>query len=284
VYGRAQSQAADLAEQPTSLSPAQTDPAVIDTQPKRKFGGKPEHALTWKTSAQRAARMYNWQCAVMTKFNINHRVLRIAWLLFSLFQKEGYAYATDSYISKKLGIQINHVQAALTALERAGAIARASWFVDGKPQRRIWPSTKIIPPTAGGIYSPCWGVSIPPAAGVKYPLRQGDRFNTKSTNTEKCSHFEHRSSRPTRCRAPSNTAPQFEGGKGQGLVTPHRSAEVRNWSANKLTALADSLLSKPRLKFSGLVEIGRILPRPTPLMAPTNPTLPQPRQPKRGFR
>jgi hypothetical protein len=65
------------------------------------------------------------------------RVLRVAWLLQSLCLKEGSAFANDSYISDTLGIQLNHVQAALAELERAGAIVRASSFVDGKPQRRI---------------------------------------------------------------------------------------------------------------------------------------------------
>jgi hypothetical protein len=116
--------------------------------------GTPEHALTWKTAHQRSKWMFSWQIAVMAKFNISHRVLRVAWLLYSLCLKEGYAYATDAYISQTLGIQLNHVQAALAELERAGAIVRASSFVEGKPQRRIWPSTKIIPPTAGGMDTP----------------------------------------------------------------------------------------------------------------------------------
>src|SRR5262249_11651009 len=59
-----------------------------------------------------------------------------------------------SYISKTLGIQLNHVQTALAALERENAIVRASRFVGGKPQRRIWPSAGIIPPTVGGMDTP----------------------------------------------------------------------------------------------------------------------------------
>jgi transcription initiation factor IIE alpha subunit len=90
--------------------------------------------------------MFAWQIAVVAKFKGSSQTLSVAWLLFSLCQKHGYAYASDTYISKTLGIQVNHVQATLTALEKVGAIVRASVFVDGQPQRRIWPSAKIIPP------------------------------------------------------------------------------------------------------------------------------------------
>jgi hypothetical protein len=98
--------------------------------------------------------MFGWQCAVTTRFASSARVVRIAWLLSLLSQKEGYAFPTDGYISETLGIPVNKVQQALTELERAGAIIRASSFVHGKPQRRIWPAIKIIPPTAGGMDTP----------------------------------------------------------------------------------------------------------------------------------
>jgi hypothetical protein len=131
---------------------------VATPQPKkwkRHFErGIPKDALTWSTARQRAARMFGWQCAVTTNFASSARVVRIAWLLSLLCQKEGYAFPTDDYISKTLGIPLNKVQQALTELERAGAIVRASSFVDGKPQRRIWPSIKIIPPKAGGMDTP----------------------------------------------------------------------------------------------------------------------------------
>jgi hypothetical protein len=130
-----------------------------DTAPPKKWKrhferGTPKGALTWKSAKQRSARMFAWQVAVMAKFSTSHRVLRVAWLLHALCLKEGYAYPTDSYISKTLGIQLNHVQTALASLERESAIVRASCFVSGKPQRRIWPSAGIIPPTVGGIHTP----------------------------------------------------------------------------------------------------------------------------------
>jgi hypothetical protein len=98
--------------------------------------------------------MFEWQLAIGARFATNARTLRIAWLLQSLCLKEGYAYATDGYISRTLSIQKTNVQAALTELERAGAIIRASVFVEGQAQRRIWPSIEIIPLTARGMDTP----------------------------------------------------------------------------------------------------------------------------------
>ena len=60
---------------------------------------------------------------------------------------------------------VNKVQQVLKDLEDAGAIVRASSFVAGKAQRRIWPSTKIIPPVVGGIHPPTTTGLIPPTAG-----------------------------------------------------------------------------------------------------------------------
>jgi hypothetical protein len=95
---------------------------------KRRFdAGIPDEALTWKNSKQRSRRMFAWRCAVMTKFDSSARVLRTAWLLDSLCQKEGYAFATDDYISKTLGTPLNKVQQALTELERAGAVVAAQF-------------------------------------------------------------------------------------------------------------------------------------------------------------
>src|ERR1700741_5185 len=119
---------------------------------KRHFeAGTPADALTWKTSKQRSRRMFAWRVAVMNKFDSNVRVVRVAWLLDALCWKEGYAYPTDSYIADTLGLDLRNVQRALLKLEEDGAIVRASVFVNGKPQRRIWPSAKIIPATVAGM-------------------------------------------------------------------------------------------------------------------------------------
>ena len=96
--------------------------------------------------------MFAWRCATVAKLKRKATLLSVAWR--SIACAGSYAYATDSYISKVLGIQLNHVQAALTTLEQDGAIIRASVFDNGKPERRIWPSTKIIPPKIGGMDTP----------------------------------------------------------------------------------------------------------------------------------
>jgi hypothetical protein len=98
--------------------------------------------------------MFAWRCATIAKYHSRATILSVAWFLDCLCWKYGYAFPLDSTISKTLGIKLNHVQAALTEMERGGAIVRASVFVDGKPQRRIWPSTKIIPPNPGGMDTP----------------------------------------------------------------------------------------------------------------------------------
>ena len=88
------------------------------------------------------------------RFTSSPRDLRRAWLIDRLCQMEGYAFPTDAYIGKLLDMQVNNVQAALNSLEKAGAIVRASVFVRGKPQRRIWPSFKILPLAASGMDTP----------------------------------------------------------------------------------------------------------------------------------
>jgi hypothetical protein len=133
--------------------------AAAPSAPKRKHRrlfapGTPKEALTWKSPKSRAARLYDWQCAVLASFRGNAHTLGIAWLLSTLCEKEGYAYATDSYLSRVTGVQINHVQAVLSKLEKAGAIVRGSVFQNGKAQRRIWPGTKIIPAKSGGTDTP----------------------------------------------------------------------------------------------------------------------------------
>ena len=80
----------------------------------------------------------------------------------------GFAYATDGYLSRKLGIPANKIQASLCELESGGAIIRASVFVRGEAQRRIWPSSEIIkrsPPVTGGVDTPRHRSEHPPLLG-----------------------------------------------------------------------------------------------------------------------
>src|SRR5262245_10465036 len=98
-------------------------------QHRRRFArGTPKEALTWKSAKSRGALLFDWQCAVQARFKGSSNALSVAWLLCTLCKKEGYAYATDSYISRLTGIKINKIQATVTALEKAGAIVRGSVF------------------------------------------------------------------------------------------------------------------------------------------------------------
>jgi hypothetical protein len=144
---------------------------------RRKFidqNTTPQGALVWRTARQKAKLFDQWRVAVGKSFPSSARVLRVAWALEWLFGQEGFAYATDSYLSRKLGVAINKIQAALQDLEQGGAIVRASAFVQNKPQRRIWPSSQIIersPPVTGGVGTPRHGSeNTPSAGGTEYLL------------------------------------------------------------------------------------------------------------------
>lgn len=127
----------------------------------------PEGALTWNGWKQRSELMTAWRAAVFAAFGGKAKCLRVAWVLSDLFKKHGYAYASDGYLSKEAHLPRNHLQEALTALHRGGAICRA--HVPGKKtERRIFPSSKIlasIPPDLGGIVTPRIGTKVPPKSG-----------------------------------------------------------------------------------------------------------------------
>jgi hypothetical protein len=125
----------------------------------------PPDALTWRTATQRNRVLWPWREAVNRKFAERPRCLRVAWLLDCLFGLDGYAFATDSWFERKIGLPINKVQEALLALEQGAAIIRASAIVYGKAQRRIWPNSLIIPPTVGDMDTPHGGSEIPPTVG-----------------------------------------------------------------------------------------------------------------------
>jgi hypothetical protein len=142
----------------------------------------PENALTWRTKGQRSHVLWPWREAVNRKFAERPRCLRLAWILDFLFGDDGFAFATDAWFERKIGLPINKVQETLLALERGEAIIRASAIVDDKAQRRIWPSSLIIPPTVGDMDTPHPGTKTPPTVGghTKY-YRKNSRENGLST-------------------------------------------------------------------------------------------------------
>jgi hypothetical protein len=144
---------------------------------RRKFideNATPAGALVWRTVRQKSKLFDEWRVAVGKSFPKSARDLRLAWTLEWLFGEMGFAYATDGYLSRKLGIPANKIQASLCELESGGAIIRASVVVRGEAQRRIWPSSEIIkrsPPVTGGGDTPRHrSEHTPSAGGTEYLL------------------------------------------------------------------------------------------------------------------
>jgi hypothetical protein len=172
----------------------------------------PTAALSWQTLGQKAKGLDIWRVEVGKHFSESPRVLRVAWSLEWLFNREGYAFATDGYLSRKLAIPVNKIQSSLTELERAGAIIRASVFVKNKAQRRIWASWIIlgkIPPAMGGIHTPRDGsIEAPHDGGREYlsrsPTRQFGRFSTTQTEARKAAELRDRAAARPRRGAPDS--------------------------------------------------------------------------------
>lgn len=153
---------------------------------KRKFVHEshvPEGALTWRSAKQRNVALWAWRNAVSREFAERPRCLRVAWSLDSLFGGDGFAFPADSWFERRIGLPVNKVQQALLALENGGAIIRASAIVDGLAQRRIWPSSQIIPPTVGGDDTPHRGMNIPPTVGGHTQYYKKNRSKSPFSNT-----------------------------------------------------------------------------------------------------
>lgn len=145
---------------------------------RRRFVGEqeaPAHAILWQTPGQKAKRLDAWRAEIGKLFPESGRILRIAWTLEWLFGSQGFAFPTDAFLSQKLAIPVNKIQSGLSDLERAGAIVRASVYIRGRTQRRIWPSSKmlkVIPPTMGGMDTPHDGDDHTPHDGGTEYLRR----------------------------------------------------------------------------------------------------------------
>ena len=163
---------AAMREEQSAGTPAKSKRRFIDER------DIPTAAIHWRTPAEKAKRLDAWRTAVGRQFASSARVLRVAWTLEWMFGPNGFAFPTDAYLERKLGVPVLKIQAALQDLERAGAIIRASVFCRGKPQRRIWPSTDItaaILPTVGNTDTPHGGVKHTPHGGETEDLVRGRR-------------------------------------------------------------------------------------------------------------
>lgn len=145
---------------------------------KRKFikrDGCPATALVWRGPRAKSVALRKWRGGVSREFSAQASCLRVAWILEWLFGKDGFAFPTDAFIARETGMALKHVQHALTALDRGGAIVRASVFINGRPQRRIWPCSLVIPPDVGGTDTPKEASEIPPNFGGQIS-QEGKRY------------------------------------------------------------------------------------------------------------
>jgi hypothetical protein len=191
----------------------------------------PPDALAWRTPAQRNKALWPWREAVNRKFAERPRCLRVAWLLDCLFGEDGYAFATDSWFERKICLPVNKVQEALLALEQGLAIIRASAIVEGKAQRRIWPSSLIIPPTVGNMDTPHRGCEIPPTVGrhTQY-YRKSSQKNGLSTTALAA----RRAATLRETKGQDRESMRADGALAEGPAKPHpaltnRRAEDLGW-------------------------------------------------------
>ncbi len=168
-----------------SALPSLTESQKIRRQQRRfiKDGSTPQDALRWFALKQRDKALYKWRLANGKLFAEHGRCLRIAWTLEWLFGKNGYAHPTDAFLSQELGIPIKKIQSGLHALEKRGTIIRASVFVNGRVQRRIWPSKANIPPTVGNMDAPHGGSNLPPTVGRQNTQERKATQKLKLSNT-----------------------------------------------------------------------------------------------------
>jgi hypothetical protein len=185
----------------------------------------PANVIKWRTPREKAKRLASWRDEVGKTFPASGRNLRIAWSLECLFGHDGYAFPTDGYLSRKLGIPVNKIQSGLADLERAGAIVRASVFVRSRPQRRIWPSSKIlkvITPTMGGMNTPHDGPCYTPHNGEteylrRTPSRQNRKISSVADAARKDAERREQAER-RRNGAPAHWSPQSD--LGEDLSDP----------------------------------------------------------------
>jgi hypothetical protein len=148
----------------------------------------PSCALTWTNPRDKARQLDRWRNAVGRRFARSARVLHVAWNLEWLF-KDGYAFPTDSYLSRKLQVPVNKIQDTLKALEDAGAIYRASVIRQGKALRRIWPSKEIVDgmhPDTGGIDTPHENAKTSPRNGeTEYSSRRASPLSSTATAAQR---------------------------------------------------------------------------------------------------
>jgi hypothetical protein len=203
---------------------ADDEPASTKRWYRRHFeNGIPADALTWNNYRQRYVQLRLWRNATCKMFENSTRVVRLAWILRDLFVSKGFCFAKDTTIGVELiDVPRSKIQKSLLELERAGAIIRASRFVEGrhgkdKPQRRIWPCVRVIQrifpdqrivPDPGPMDSPRRGSKDSPRVGDICNLKESPDSVTSMTRTQRASRAaamidaqRHRKPKPGRPKA-----------------------------------------------------------------------------------
>jgi hypothetical protein len=169
-------------EPPVGGSYSPSDEAIEEPQPKpnREFlilpeGQVPDGALTWASAEQRKRALQSWRQAIFSYFGNSARAIRVAWVLAELFNvKSGFAFASDGYLAKATGLRRNKLADTLTALQQDRAIIRVHVEINGKMQRRIYPSAALVHPNSGygGIPQKKGGQNMSGTARLRLPRSQ----------------------------------------------------------------------------------------------------------------
>ncbi|MDE3179293.1 MAG: hypothetical protein KGM47_06490 [Acidobacteriota bacterium] len=176
-----------------SLVEIKPESGDVRAKSQRKFiplNATPPLALKWVTSRERKDVLVSWMIATGKKFAEYPRCLRVAWALQGLVGTNGYAFPTDAYLSKQLGIPAKKIQEALHQLDKGGAIIRCGVFTKtGRDERRIWLSSENIPPeeippTMGDMDTPHHRSEIPPTMGGQKYKNRNYTVNSRPSPTQ----------------------------------------------------------------------------------------------------
>lgn len=80
--------------------------------------------------------------------------MTVAWAIEILSNARGFAFASDAALARECDLPVNKVQAALTEMERAGAIVRCHVPKGRAFERRIFLGAGVV---AAVDTPPSWG-------------------------------------------------------------------------------------------------------------------------------
>lgn len=147
----------------------------------------PSGALSWRNATEKGHRRRAWRQAVWRLFRSRGRTVTLAWALETLSGARGFAFASDAALARECDLPVNKVQAALTEMERAGAIVRCHVSKGQAFERRIFLGAGIIsaaadtPQVGGGGIPPKLGLPDTPQVGGREERGRGNRRGLGAT-------------------------------------------------------------------------------------------------------